>query len=86
MKSRAFLISHLLVSLVTTNQVVYANIFMPWTSPDHDTSDAVNPYVTKSRENNRIIGGDRVRSFLLMSMCNTFLRFNVHMIALTLVL
>jgi len=61
MKSRAFLISHLLVALVTTNQVVYANIFMPWTSPDHDV---VNPYVTKSRENNRIIGGDTVSSFL----------------------
>lgn len=64
MKSRAFLISHLLTFLVTTNQVVYANIFMPWTSPDHATSDVVNPYITKSRENNRIIGGDTVSSFL----------------------
>ena len=63
MKSRAFLISHLLVSLVTTNQVVNANIFMPWTSSDA-TSDAVNPYIPKSRENNRIIGGDRVSSFV----------------------
>jgi len=67
MKSRAFLISHLLTFLVTTNQVVYANIFMPWTSPDA-TSDAVNPYIPKSRENNRIIGGDTVRSLKLCAI------------------